>query len=82
MTQEEVKIELFDAETQVNEEDLNKLLQPSESSVIEEEASDEDETDETKVFKMLKQHAIDVLTRITPKRQGYYKLIWENYDLG
>lgn len=30
---------------------------------------------------MLKNHAIDILTRMNPDKKGYYKMVWEDMDL-
>ena len=33
------------------------------------------------MLRVLKGHAIDILTRMTPDKRGYYKLVWEKMDL-
>ena len=30
---------------------------------------------------MLKNHAIDIMTRMNPSKSNYYKLVWKDYDL-
>lgn len=70
-------IEPVDVEIQVDKEELER-------NGLEERTSSEEDLDdstiEQQVLKMLKLHAISVLTRTNPKRKGYYQLIWEEMD--
>ena len=36
---------------------------------------------ENHILLLVKNHAIDIMTRMKPGKRGYYKLIWEDMDL-
>ena len=56
---------------------------PTEGDATEELVQDANQFDEEKnlILSLLKEHAIDILTRMNPKKKGYYKLVWEDMDL-
>lgn len=83
---EAVKIkekEFATAEVQVDEEELKNNIptQSSEESSEEKYESEHDGDINWQVKTLLKNHAIDIMTRLNPTKRGYYKLVWEEMTL-
>lgn len=75
----EAKKEYAAAQVQVDVEELKQngadpnSAGPAASSIVEPPTS--------KVLKLLKNHAIDMVTRMNPQNRNYYKMVWESTTL-
>jgi hypothetical protein len=75
--------EFANIEIQVDEEELKNNLptKSSNSSETEQYESENDGDINWQVKTLLKNHAIDIMTRMNPTKKGYYKLVWEEMTL-
>ena len=74
--------EFASIEIQVDVEELKNNVESKSSDSETEQLDSENEGDiHWQVRTLLKNHAIDIMTRMNPTKKGYYKLVWEEMSL-